>query len=123
MFCLWSELLHLSHTHTHTRVFRLSLTLTVCMSNTYFCSPTRTAHELAHRRSGGQALSWVLGVPGASACLLEATVPYSTTACDEKMAAGPPAPGYCSREVSFELGLRRRRGRLFRFDRFFRDIP
>eukprot|EP00903_Cladosiphon_okamuranus_P013749 g12799.t2 len=50
--------------------------------------------------SGGQALSWVLGVPGASACLLEATVPYSTKACDEKMAAGPPAPGYCSREAA-----------------------
>eukprot|EP00752_Nemacystus_decipiens_P018478 g16568.t1 len=50
--------------------------------------------------SGGQALSWVLGVPGASACLLEATVPYSTKACDEKMAAGPSAPGYCSREAA-----------------------
>lgn len=50
-------------------------------------------------RSGGQAISWVLGVPGASACLLEATIPYSTKACDEKMAAGPPTPGYCSREV------------------------
>ncbi|CAM9210280.1 unnamed protein product [Scytosiphon promiscuus] len=50
--------------------------------------------------SGGQAISWLLGVSGASACLLEATVPYALKACDEKMAAGPSAPGYCSREAA-----------------------
>ena len=49
-------------------------------------------------RSGGQAVSWLLGVPGASACLLEAAVPYSMAACDEKLAAVHTS-GYCSREV------------------------
>lgn len=47
----------------------------------------------------------MLGVPGASTCLLEATIPYSFKAFDEKMAAGPPAPGYCSREVKCSLGM------------------
>lgn len=51
-------------------------------------------------RSGGQAVSWLIGIPRASACILEATVPYSMAACREKIAAGPPALGYCSPEVS-----------------------
>ncbi|CAN0383707.1 unnamed protein product, partial [Hapterophycus canaliculatus] len=59
-----------------------------------------TRNAINNTRSGGQAISWLLGVSGASACLLEATVPYALKACEEKMAAGPPAPGYCSREVS-----------------------
>lgn len=53
-----------------------------------------------HRdRSGGQALSWMLGVPGAGSCLLEVTVPYSAAAFDEKLVAGPAVPSYVSREV------------------------
>lgn len=58
-----------------------------------------TCDTTKNTRSGGQAISWLLGVSGASACLLEASIPYSLKACEEKMAAGPPAPGYCSREV------------------------
>ncbi|CAM9743791.1 unnamed protein product [Ectocarpus sp. 6 AP-2014] len=50
--------------------------------------------------AGGQAISWLLGVPGASACLLEATVPYCFKAFEDRMAAGSRAPGYCSREAA-----------------------
>ncbi|CAN0083872.1 unnamed protein product, partial [Ectocarpus fasciculatus] len=52
-----------------------------------------------NHRAGGQAISWLLGVPGASACLLEATIPYCFKAFEDRMAAGSRAPGYCSREV------------------------
>eukprot|EP00904_Undaria_pinnatifida_P000511 jgi/Undpi1/10460/HiC_scaffold_29.g12910.m1 len=51
-------------------------------------------------RSGGQALSWMLGVPGAGSCLLEVTVPYSAAAFDEKLVAGPAVPSYVSREAA-----------------------
>lgn len=45
-------------------------------------------------------MSWLLGVPGASACLLEATVPYSKVACEERMAImATVPPSYCSKEV------------------------
>ncbi|CAM9302002.1 unnamed protein product, partial [Sphacelaria rigidula] len=54
-------------------------------------------------RSGGKAISWMLGVPGASACLLEATVPYSAAASNELMGGGPPKKRYCSPEVAESL--------------------
>lgn len=76
------------------------------------CTPGRLRAKNVGGRSGGQAVSWLIGVPRASACILEVTVPYSMAACREKMAAGPPALGYCSPEVRSAGGLG-----------FFYDVP
>ncbi|CAM9967304.1 unnamed protein product, partial [Discosporangium mesarthrocarpum] len=51
--------------------------------------------------SGGQAIAWMLGVPGASSCLLEASVPYSTASTDEK--TGGIGGGYCSQAAADAL--------------------
>ncbi|CAM9566496.1 unnamed protein product [Phaeothamnion confervicola] len=55
--------------------------------------------------SGGQALAWLLAVPGASTVLLEATVPYSTSSSRQwQGGALLEAPGsFCSEEAAIAL--------------------
>jgi hypothetical protein len=53
---------------------------------------------------GGQAIAWLLAVPGASACLLEATVPYSPVSGRQWMGGAATAPAsLCSEEAAVAL--------------------
>jgi hypothetical protein len=53
---------------------------------------------------GGQAIAWLLAVPGASACLLEATVPYSPVSGRQWMGGAAAAPAsLCSEEAAVAL--------------------
>jgi hypothetical protein len=53
---------------------------------------------------GGQAIAWLLAVPGASACLLEATVPYSPVSGQQWMGGAATAPAsLCSEEAAVAL--------------------
>lgn len=48
-----------------------------------------------------QAVSWLLGVPGASATVLEASVPYSREALADVLGHSPER--FCSRATAVEL--------------------
>ncbi|KAG5184315.1 hypothetical protein JKP88DRAFT_348454 [Tribonema minus] len=54
--------------------------------------------------AGGQAVAWLLGVPGASATLLEATVPYSPLSGRQWMGGAAAAPtSLCSEEAAIAM--------------------
>ncbi|CAM9633555.1 unnamed protein product, partial [Choristocarpus tenellus] len=67
-----------------------------------YSSPNAPQVCVSNTGSGGQALAWMLGVPGASTCLLEATVPYCMAASQERVGVIPDG-GYCSQSVADAL--------------------
>ena len=62
-------------------------------------SPTRAV--IAATGGGGQALAWLLGVPNASATVLEMTVPYSDASLEEHLGR-TPSP-VVSKDVAMEM--------------------
>ena len=62
-------------------------------------SPTRTVIALSG--AGGQALAWILSVPGASRTVLEAVVPYSARSMEEFLGHRPAR--YVSTETAREM--------------------